>query len=175
MLTMLLMRLEGWRDKRESSSWGSFENPLLRFRSYESSLNPLIRAFPFLNASVLLACYSYLDESFQAASKFCVHVSHQCVLSAAYSTLSVMRVLSFMVAVRAKPLVAGDDMWDCRTVSKASRTSSSLTWWRDDSVSTPHQCSSSTSRDDSLQDLAHQCLDWSYWFVSITKEIFLHF
>lgn len=45
-----------------------------------------------------------------------------------HSTLSVMRVLSFMVAVRAKPLVAGDDMWDCRTVSKASRTSSSLTW-----------------------------------------------
>lgn len=27
-----------------------------------------------------------------------------------YSTLSMMRVLSFMVAVRAKPLVAGDDM-----------------------------------------------------------------
>lgn len=48
--------------------------------------------------------------------------------SVSYSTLSVMRVLSFIVAVRAKPLVAGDDMWDCRTVSKASRTSSSLTW-----------------------------------------------
>lgn len=44
-----------------------------------------------------------------------------------YSTLSVMRVLSFMVAVRANPLVAGDDMWDCRTVSNASRTSFSLT------------------------------------------------
>lgn len=27
-----------------------------------------------------------------------------------HSTLSMMRVLSFMVAVRAKPLVAGDDM-----------------------------------------------------------------
>lgn len=44
-----------------------------------------------------------------------------------YSTLSVMRVLSFMVAVSANPLVAGDDMWDCSTVSKASRTSFSLT------------------------------------------------
>lgn len=44
-----------------------------------------------------------------------------------YSTLSVMRVLSFIVAVSAKPLVAGDDMWDCRTVSNASRTSFSLT------------------------------------------------
>lgn len=44
-----------------------------------------------------------------------------------YSTFSVMRVLSFMVAVRAKPLVVGDDMCDCRTVSKASRTLSSVT------------------------------------------------
>jgi len=44
-----------------------------------------------------------------------------------HSTLSVIRVLSFMVAVSAKPLVAGDDMWDWRTVSKASRTSSSVT------------------------------------------------
>lgn len=47
-----------------------------------------------------------------------------------YSTLSVMRVLSFMVAVRAKPLVVGVDMCDCKTISKASRTSSSVTWWR---------------------------------------------
>lgn len=44
-----------------------------------------------------------------------------------YSTLSVMRVLSFMVAVRANALVGGDDMWDCRTVSNASRASFSLT------------------------------------------------
>lgn len=44
-----------------------------------------------------------------------------------YSTLFVMRVLSFMMAVRAKPLVAGADMCDCKTASKASRTSSSVT------------------------------------------------
>lgn len=44
-----------------------------------------------------------------------------------YSTFSVMRVLSFIVAVRAKPLVDGNDMWDCSTVSKTSRTSSSVT------------------------------------------------
>lgn len=47
-----------------------------------------------------------------------------------YSTLDVMRVLSFMMAVNAKPLVADDDMCDCKTVSKASRTSSSVILYR---------------------------------------------
>lgn len=41
-----------------------------------------------------------------------------------------MRVLSFMMAVRAKPRVADVDMCDCKTVSKASRTSSSVTWYK---------------------------------------------
>lgn len=65
-------------------------------------------------------------------STFTTHLSHTHTHSEekqnpSYSTFWVMRVLSFMVAVSAKPLVAGDDMWDWRTVSKASRTSSSLT------------------------------------------------
>lgn len=55
-----------------------------------------------------------------------------------YSTFSLMRVLSFMVAVRAKPLVVGDDMCDCRTVSKASRTLSSVTWG-EDNMQSEHQ------------------------------------
>lgn len=61
---------------------------------------------------------------------FTTHLSHthsEENQNPSHSTFWVMRVLSFMVAVSAKPLVAGDDMWDWRTVSKASRTWSSLT------------------------------------------------
>lgn len=56
----------------------------------------------------------------------CLHFP-LCDNGVSYSTFSLIRVLSFIVAVRAKPLVDGDDMWDCRTVSKTSRTSSSVT------------------------------------------------
>lgn len=85
-----------------------------------------------------------------------------------YSTLSLIRVLSFMVAVRAKPLVAGDDMWDCRTVSKASRTSSSLTWWERRSRDfhrvwklPSHVCDAETRFKNNIF-----CCSCSWWFIT---------